>query len=63
MSDSFWWLAILSRARVRRPRWFFPLIVVFFVGMILAGTIYAFVIFQAVSERNNTHHVSTHSSH
>jgi hypothetical protein len=63
MSDSFWWLAILSRAKVRRPRWFFPLVVVFLVGLILAGMIYAFVVVQAVSERNNTHHVSTPRSH
>ncbi len=63
MSDSFWWLAILSGARVRRPGWFFPLIVIFFVGLILAGMIYAFIVFQAVSERSSTPHVRTHRSH
>ncbi len=63
MSVSFWWLAILSRTKVRRPSWFFPLIAIFIIGVVVAGVIYASVVIEAVSERSDTHHVSTHSSH
>ena len=63
MSASFWWLAILSRTKVRRPSWFIPLIAIFIIGLVVASVIYAGVVLQALSERSNTHHVSTHSSH
>jgi hypothetical protein len=36
---------------------------VFFLGAVIAGFIYAFVVFRAVSERSNTPHVIPHSSH
>jgi len=63
MNDSFWWLAILSRTRVRRPTWFFPLIAIFIIGVLVAGVIYAGVVFHAISERSHTPHVNTHSKH
>jgi hypothetical protein len=40
-----------------------PLLAFLAIGVIVAGLIYAFVMLSAVSERNNTRHVSTHSSH
>ena len=40
-----------------------PLLLLFFIGVVVAGVIYVGVVLKAVSERSNTHHVSTHSSH
>ena len=40
-----------------------PFLALLAIGVIVAGLIYAFVILSAVSERNNSHHVNTHSSH
>jgi hypothetical protein len=57
------WFLLLSRVRVRRPRWFIPLMAIFAIGVIIAGLIYACVVFQAVNERNRGPHVHTHSSH
>lgn len=63
MNDSFWWLAILSRTKVRRPRWFLPLVALFIICVVVAGMIYAGGVFHAISERSNTPHVRAHSSH
>lgn len=38
-------------------------ILIFFLGAVIAGFIYAFVVFRAVSERSQTPHVHTHSTH
>ena len=38
-------------------------LLVFFLCALVAGVIYVGVILQALSERNNIHHVSTHRSH
>ena len=35
----------------------------FFVGILVAGLIYAYVVFHAVSERSEPHHVHTHEAH
>jgi hypothetical protein len=40
-----------------------PILILFFFGVLIAGVIYVCVVFKAVSERSNTPHVSTHSSH
>ena len=40
-----------------------PLLLLFFVGCLVAGLIYAYVVFNAVSERSEPHHVHTHSTH
>jgi len=40
-----------------------PILTLFIIGVLIAGLIYAFIVFTAVSERNNVHHVSTHRSH
>ena len=40
-----------------------PAIRLFFVGVLVAGLIYAYVVFKAVSERSEQHHVHTHSTH
>jgi hypothetical protein len=40
-----------------------PLLFLFLVGVVIAGFIYAAVVFRAVSERSNTPHVHTHSTH
>ena len=57
------WLLLLSRVRVRRPHWFIPFVTVFAIGLIVAGLIYTYVVFQAVTERSNALHVHTHSAH
>ena len=44
-------------------RWVKPVLALFFIGVLVAGVIYVGVILQALSERSNTHHVSSHSSH
>jgi hypothetical protein len=40
-----------------------PLLFLFLVGVVIAGFIYAAVVFRAVSERSEQHHVHTHSTH
>lgn len=57
------WLLLLSRIRVRRPRWFIPFVAVFAVGLIMAGLIYAYVVFHAVSQRSRDSHVPAYSAH
>ena len=57
------WLLLLSRVRVRRPRWFVPFVAIFAIGLIIAGLIYTYVVFQAVTERSQTPHVHAHSIH
>jgi hypothetical protein len=57
------WLLLLSRVRLRRPRWFIPLVTLFAIGLIIAGLIYTYVVFQAVTERSHPPHVNAHSTH
>ena len=40
-----------------------PLLKLFLIGVVIAGLIYAYVVFKAVSERSEPHHVHTHSTH
>ena len=40
-----------------------PIVVLFFVGVLIAGLIYTYVVFHAVSERSHTPHVHAHSTH
>jgi len=40
-----------------------PLLKLFLIGVVIAGLIYAYVVFKAVSERNNSSHVHAHSTH
>jgi hypothetical protein len=56
------WLLLLSRVRLRRPRWLIPFVTVFAIGLIITGVIYACVIFQAVRTRSHSPHVHTQSS-
>ena len=61
-------LAIFAGSTVGSTRtasgWVKPIVALFSLwGVLVAGVIYVGVIVQAISERNNTHHVSTHSSH
>lgn len=50
-------------ARATKSRFIRILLVLFLAGALVAGIIYVGVVLNAVSERNNTHHVSTHGSH
>jgi hypothetical protein len=52
----------LGRSRTVRRVWK-PLVVLFFLGVLIAGFIYAAVVFKAVSERSNSPHVHAHSTH
>ena len=40
-----------------------PVLILVALGLVIAGIVYAGVVFHAISERNNTHHVSSPSSH
>jgi len=50
----------LHRLGMGRP--FKALFVVVLLGAIIAGMIYAFVVFHAINERSHTPHVHAHSS-
>lgn len=60
---NWFWLSVVSGGKLRWPRWFMPLLIVIFLGLLIAGGIYTYIVLQAVSERNNAPHVSTHRSH
>ena len=60
---NWFWILMLSDGKLRWPRWFSFLLVVFFIGALAAGMIYAIVVFHAISERSEPHHVHTHSTH
>jgi hypothetical protein len=49
----------LHRLGMGKP--FRALFVVILIGAIVAGMIYTFVVFQAISERSHSPHVHTHS--
>jgi uncharacterized protein (DUF2062 family) len=40
-----------------------PVVILFFVGVLIAGLIYAFVVFHAVEERSQPPHVHARSTH
>jgi hypothetical protein len=58
----WFWLAILSGGKLRWPRWYIPVLVIFLIGILAAGLIYAVAVFNAVSERSQTPNVHAHSS-
>lgn len=51
----------LHRLGMGKP--FRAVFIVVLIGAIIAGMIYAFAVFQAVSERSQSPHVRTHSTH
>lgn len=40
-----------------------PLLLLFVISVLLAGCVYAFVVFRAVSERSRSSHVHAHSTY
>jgi hypothetical protein len=40
-----------------------PLVKLFAIGVLIAGLIYAYVVFQAIAERSQHPHVHAHSTH
>ena len=58
-----WGYLLLSRVRVRRPRWFVPFVIIFLIGVMFAGLIYTYVVLNAVRERSHDPHVHAHSTH
>ena len=59
----FWFIIdVLTLKKLGLGRPFRYLLLIFFAGCLIAGLIYVGVVLQAVSERSNTHHVSTHST-
>ena len=40
-----------------------PALAIVFIGLVIAGAIYAGLVLKAVSERSNTPHVHAHSTH
>ena len=60
----FWFIIdVLALRKLGLGRPFRYLILIVLAGCLIAGFIYASVVIKAVSERSNTPHVSTHSSH
>jgi hypothetical protein len=49
--------------RATGSRFMRVLLILFLAGTLIAGVIYVAIVLKAVSERNNTPHVNTHSSH
>jgi cytoskeletal protein RodZ len=58
----WFWLAILTRGKLQWPRWYVPVLLIFLVGVLAAGLIYARVVFNAVSQRSHAPHVHTNSN-
>ena len=59
----FWFLIdVLALRRLGLARPFRYLILIVLLGCLVAGAIYAVVIFRAVAERNQVPHVQPHSS-
>lgn len=40
-----------------------PIVILFCIGIVIAGLIYAYTVFHAASERSEQHHVHAHSTH
>ena len=60
----FWFIIdVLTLRKLGLGRPFRYLLLIFFVGCLIAGVVYASIVLKAVSERSNTPHVSPHSSH
>jgi len=51
----------IGKTKTARRFWK-PVVILFFVGVLIAGLIYAYVVFHAVSERSHTPHVHAHST-
>jgi hypothetical protein len=59
----FWFLIdVLALRRLGLSRPFRYLLLIFFLGCLLAGLIYAAVVFQALNERSRAPHVESHST-
>jgi hypothetical protein len=60
----FWYLMdVLALKKLGLARPLRYLFLMFLVGCLVAGIIYATVVFKAVSERSNSPHVHAHSTH
>ena len=60
----FWFIIdVLTLRKLGLSRPFRYLLLIFFVGCLIAGVVYASIVLKAVSERSNSPHVSPHSSH
>lgn len=60
----FWFLVdVLALRRLGLSRPFRYLLLVIFIGCLIAGLLYAVVVFNAVRNSSETHHVQHHSSH
>jgi hypothetical protein len=60
----FWYLVdILALRRLGLSRPLRYLLIVIFLGCLVAGLIYASVVFHAIEGRNSGHHVQPYSSH
>ena len=60
----FWFLIdVLALRRLGLGRPFRYLILVIVLGCLVAGLIYTFVVFHALTERNSAPHVQHHSTH
>ena len=56
-------LHVLALRRLGLTRQFRFILLAFFLGCLIAGLIYATVVFHALTERNRAPHVQHHSSH
>ena len=51
----------IGKTKTARRLWR-PVVILFFAGVLIAGLIYVYVVFHAVSERSRPPHVHTHST-
>lgn len=51
----------IGKTKAARRLWK-PIVILFFAGVLIAGLIYVYVVFYAVSERSQTRHVHAHSA-
>jgi uncharacterized membrane protein len=59
---AFFFGSAVSSSRTGQ-RFMRPLLILFAIGVLIAGFVYACVVFRAVSERSHTPHVHAHSAH
>lgn len=60
----FWYLMdVLALKKLGLARPLRYLFLLFLLGCLIAGMVYAYVVFKAVSERSEQHHVHAHSAH
>ncbi len=61
--NRWFWLAVITDGKLRWPKWLKALALVAVVICLLVGVLYAVIVFNAVRNTPETHHVQHRSSH